>query len=48
MSVDSEIFEDAVWGVRVSAEALGVWLGSLEAFEWHAKASVAAEIIHPL
>ena len=46
--MDSEIFEDAVRRVRVSVEALGVLLGSLEAFEWHVKASVVAEIIHPL
>lgn len=46
--MDIEIFEDAVRRVRVSAEALGVWLASLGAFEWHVKASVVAEIILPL
>jgi hypothetical protein len=48
MSVVIEIFEDAVRRVRVSAEALGVLLASLGAFEWHVKASVVAEIILPL
>ena len=43
-----EIFEDAVRRVRVSAEALGVLLASLGAFEWHVKASVEAEVILPL
>ena len=48
MSVVIEVFEDAVRRVRVSAEALGVLLASLGAFEWHVKASAVAEIILPL
>ena len=46
--MDIETFEDAVRRVQVSAEALGVLLASLGAFEWHVKASVVAEIILPL